>query len=251
MSEEAAFLMALKANPADDTARLVYADWLDEHDQPQKAEYLRAVVGVARAPEDAAASERLLAAVPHADLDWRLEAGARFALILDGYTEKIRAIKWLREVTGLGLAEAKRASESLPYTVLDVEPWDTAHDERAKGPPAPVVQTRLVPVQGPPHDSGERYGIHVRCSVYGRHGATEAEVLEFRVEARAALARLIDVARDLALEPNEPAGAEYVLLGSGLTRSEIRRVRAQLNAQLPAYDAARGWGIWLHTNVTT
>ena len=41
MSEEEAFLEALKANPADDTTRLVYADWLDEHDQPQKAEYLR------------------------------------------------------------------------------------------------------------------------------------------------------------------------------------------------------------------
>ena len=41
MSDEAAFLEVLKANPADDTARLVYADWLDEHDEPLKAEYLR------------------------------------------------------------------------------------------------------------------------------------------------------------------------------------------------------------------
>lgn len=38
MSEEAPFLAALKANPADDTARRVYADWLDEHDEPAKAE---------------------------------------------------------------------------------------------------------------------------------------------------------------------------------------------------------------------
>jgi uncharacterized protein (TIGR02996 family) len=52
MSEEAAFLMALKASPADDTARLVYADWLDDHDQPQKAEYLRLVAELARAFEE-------------------------------------------------------------------------------------------------------------------------------------------------------------------------------------------------------
>ena len=31
----------MKANPADDTARLVYADWLDEHGEPAKTEYLR------------------------------------------------------------------------------------------------------------------------------------------------------------------------------------------------------------------
>ncbi|VTS05823.1 TIGR02996 domain-containing protein [Gemmata obscuriglobus] len=36
MSDEAAFLEALKTNPADDTVRLVYADWLDEHNAPEK-----------------------------------------------------------------------------------------------------------------------------------------------------------------------------------------------------------------------
>ena len=48
MSDEAAFLEALKANPADDTTRLVYADWLDEHGEPAKAEYLRLVAAVVR-----------------------------------------------------------------------------------------------------------------------------------------------------------------------------------------------------------
>ena len=44
MSEEAAFLEVLKSNPADDTARLVYADWLDEHGETLKADYLRLLV---------------------------------------------------------------------------------------------------------------------------------------------------------------------------------------------------------------
>ncbi len=40
MSDEAAFLKALRDNPADDTTRLVYADWLDERNDP-RAEFIR------------------------------------------------------------------------------------------------------------------------------------------------------------------------------------------------------------------
>ena len=41
MSDEAALLKAITANAGDDTPRLVYADWLDEHDAPIQAEYIR------------------------------------------------------------------------------------------------------------------------------------------------------------------------------------------------------------------
>lgn len=41
MSEEAAFIAALVGSPGDDTTRLVYADWLDDRDDPRGA-YLRA-----------------------------------------------------------------------------------------------------------------------------------------------------------------------------------------------------------------
>jgi uncharacterized protein (TIGR02996 family) len=41
MYDEAAFLRAIQANPADATAKLVYADWLDERGEAEKAEYLR------------------------------------------------------------------------------------------------------------------------------------------------------------------------------------------------------------------
>lgn len=34
MSDREAFLRAIRANPDDDTVRLVFADWLDEHDDP-------------------------------------------------------------------------------------------------------------------------------------------------------------------------------------------------------------------------
>ncbi|HJZ60212.1 MAG TPA: TIGR02996 domain-containing protein [Gemmataceae bacterium] len=35
------FLAAICATPDDDTARLVYADWLDEHGDPDRAEFIR------------------------------------------------------------------------------------------------------------------------------------------------------------------------------------------------------------------
>jgi len=41
MNEREAFLHAIAANPADDTVRLAFADWLDEHDESGRAEFIR------------------------------------------------------------------------------------------------------------------------------------------------------------------------------------------------------------------
>jgi uncharacterized protein (TIGR02996 family) len=41
MSDEAALLAAILAHPDEDTPRLVYADWLDEHGQHDRAEFIR------------------------------------------------------------------------------------------------------------------------------------------------------------------------------------------------------------------
>jgi uncharacterized protein (TIGR02996 family) len=41
-------LRAVVAAPADDVPRLVAADWLDEHDQPERAEFIRVQVELAR-----------------------------------------------------------------------------------------------------------------------------------------------------------------------------------------------------------
>lgn len=48
MSDEAAFLTAIRAQPSDDTARLVYADWLQEHGQDDRAEFIRVQCEIAR-----------------------------------------------------------------------------------------------------------------------------------------------------------------------------------------------------------
>jgi uncharacterized protein (TIGR02996 family) len=50
MNQEEAFLQAICEDPDDDTPRLVYADWLDEHGQPERAEFIRVQVELARLP---------------------------------------------------------------------------------------------------------------------------------------------------------------------------------------------------------
>jgi uncharacterized protein (TIGR02996 family) len=41
MSDEAALLDVIRAQPDEDTPRLMYADWLQEHGQPERAEFIR------------------------------------------------------------------------------------------------------------------------------------------------------------------------------------------------------------------
>jgi uncharacterized protein (TIGR02996 family) len=62
-TERRAFLAAIVAAPEDDTPRLVFADWLDEHGEHDRAEFIRLGCQQARLDEDdprhAALDERL------------------------------------------------------------------------------------------------------------------------------------------------------------------------------------------------
>jgi uncharacterized protein (TIGR02996 family) len=66
MRDEEPFLKAILAEPDDDTLRLVFADWLEEHGQPERAEFIRVQCALAAAPssdprrEDLAAREKAL-----------------------------------------------------------------------------------------------------------------------------------------------------------------------------------------------
>ncbi len=69
------FLTALRENPNDNVSRLVYADWLQEHDDP-RAEFLRLEVRLAGGdlPDDARAgmTNRLAELGRHAERGWLL-----------------------------------------------------------------------------------------------------------------------------------------------------------------------------------
>jgi uncharacterized protein (TIGR02996 family) len=49
MSDREAFVAAIAANPADDLPRLVFADWLDEHGEAERAEFIRTQIRLSNA----------------------------------------------------------------------------------------------------------------------------------------------------------------------------------------------------------
>jgi uncharacterized protein (TIGR02996 family) len=48
MTDRTALLAAIIANPAEDSVRLGMADWLEEHDEPERAEFIRVQIKIAR-----------------------------------------------------------------------------------------------------------------------------------------------------------------------------------------------------------
>ena len=59
MSPDNPFLRALLAQPDDDTLRLAMADWLDENDDPARAEFIRVQVELARGSRSASGGTSL------------------------------------------------------------------------------------------------------------------------------------------------------------------------------------------------
>jgi uncharacterized protein (TIGR02996 family) len=78
-SDRRGFLETIRASPDDDLARLVFADWLDEHDSPERAEFIRVQVELA----------------PLADVTEPVVAGPIFAEEFDTATEAFR--EWERK----------------------------------------------------------------------------------------------------------------------------------------------------------
>jgi uncharacterized protein (TIGR02996 family) len=50
MTDAEGLFAAILADPEDDTPRLVYADWLEEHGDPERAEFIRVQIKLARLP---------------------------------------------------------------------------------------------------------------------------------------------------------------------------------------------------------
>ncbi len=63
------FLRSIFAAPADDLPRLVFADWLDENNQPEWAELIRLGCESATQPDPPARLLELIELVPHGGLD--------------------------------------------------------------------------------------------------------------------------------------------------------------------------------------
>jgi uncharacterized protein (TIGR02996 family) len=87
MTYDDAFLADIIESPDDDTPRLVYADWLDDHDQPDRAEFIRVQVELARLPDDLRSAAR------------RQELQARERALLQDHMEEW--LDTLRPLSGL------------------------------------------------------------------------------------------------------------------------------------------------------
>jgi uncharacterized protein (TIGR02996 family) len=89
--QDPGFLASIVAEPDDDTRRLAYADWLEEHDQPERAEIIRVQCTLARLRYDdddvsslQAREHRLLSRhLPQ----WREEMGIPYAGFRRGFVE--------------------------------------------------------------------------------------------------------------------------------------------------------------------
>ena len=113
MSDEAALLAAILAHPDEDTPRLMYADWLQENGQPERAEFIRIQCA---SDADEAAEERAfeleernktkwLAGLPQfAEARWEFRRGfpeyldVPGELMLERY-EAFARVPWLRFLT--------------------------------------------------------------------------------------------------------------------------------------------------------
>jgi uncharacterized protein (TIGR02996 family) len=116
MTDEPALLAAIAARPDDDTPRLVYADWLDDHGDADRAEFIRLQCALAQGgPDDPAAAERAdelenrhrirwLAGVPTGPgLRWEFRRGFPERLEADIRTvlarfAKLSEVPWLRDL---------------------------------------------------------------------------------------------------------------------------------------------------------
>jgi uncharacterized protein (TIGR02996 family) len=91
MTDASALLAAIRARPKDDAPRLVYADWLDEHGDPDRARLIRAQVAVARpaaSPEDETSA---LARLRHEEPFLRKEVAGRLT-----FSRPITLVTWDR-----------------------------------------------------------------------------------------------------------------------------------------------------------
>ncbi len=82
LSDRDALFAAIRANPEEDTPRLMFADWLDEHSDPDRAEFVRLQVERARLDDDASDSQAVYEFLRDRDYvtrpsaDWtRIDAG--------------------------------------------------------------------------------------------------------------------------------------------------------------------------------
>jgi uncharacterized protein (TIGR02996 family) len=87
LSDRDALLAAIRANPEEDTPRLMLADWLDENGEPERAEFIRIQCELERLAADGSDSQQIYEFIR--DVDWVTRPSAGWPRIDDGIDRRI------------------------------------------------------------------------------------------------------------------------------------------------------------------
>lgn len=143
MSDEAAFLAAIQASPADAILPLVYADWLQERGDP-RAEFVRLQHQLATT------LDRLQHVRGGLDPAWVRAVEVRRDVVIHGVAADCRftAIKLIRLHSGMLLEQARALLAKLPAVVLRDLPLERA--ERLRQELSEVATVTIEPHTGIP-----------------------------------------------------------------------------------------------------
>jgi uncharacterized protein (TIGR02996 family) len=110
MTHDEAFLQAIREAPEDDTPRLVYADWLEEHGRSERAEFIRIQCALARKEQDQSRAKELR---------------DRAERLLEAYWDE-----WLAPLRDVLRPEVPRVAGNLGHLFLPFRPGFLRHFRR-------------------------------------------------------------------------------------------------------------------------
>jgi uncharacterized protein (TIGR02996 family) len=138
-TDESAFLTAVRDHPDDDTARLVYADWLQENGDPDRGEFIRAQVELFRTPPDSETAERRRSALYRREAELLKRHKAAWLAPFTPYAKEssfVRGFVQELEVSaGVFLRHAERWFALTPLTRVKIThctDWDHTTHERTR-----------------------------------------------------------------------------------------------------------------------
>jgi uncharacterized protein (TIGR02996 family) len=191
MSEEA-LIQHILANPQDDAARLVYADWLEERSDP-RAEFMRTEVNLARAAPDSA--EQIALEVRLHEL--RRTLGTRWAVEMDRHAVPALRIEEIFQIPGKGTVvtgvvecdqlvsgnELLLLGEDLlgHCVVWGVETWYNPRHKTLKGMPAGILLGRTKDLPFAPGMMLYRARLRVRQAAVRRFRQQSSERRRYRL----------------------------------------------------------------------
>jgi uncharacterized protein (TIGR02996 family) len=135
-NQESTFLDDILASPEDDIPRLIYADWLEDHGQPQRAEFIRLQCQLATLDEDdpgrlmLKARERELLAGHGAEWAQKLPAWAR----KERYEFRRGFVGWASLTLSQFLRQGEALSRATPLQAVQLRAAERRADELSRSP---------------------------------------------------------------------------------------------------------------------